>query len=217
MSLNKSLIGGAAGKTNSNSGDGDYFSLGDHKAQIVKHEVAESKKAPGTMVQAVEGSIVVGGQGKLLHAVVDGKVVKNDPVQWQNAPEKGRKQAWVNKSTPDTLRFQKNLGEFSLAAKKTFLNVISQLEKDEDKEAVTKYLDGRGLNNDRVKAFIARGKENAVETSEEDIYDIIELPLCIGMVMSVSVRQHVKVDKTLTTVLSWGEGSFEDQLLLNDE
>lgn len=157
---NADLLTGAAGKCNSGGG-GDYFQPGMHKVQIVKTDVSPSTnpQESGCQIHIVEGLIVKGGEGTIRYdkdaagMAIDLAVPRTLP-----APAVGRKQASVNKSMPDVTRFQKNLGDFCLAAKQTFMNVVTAADTPEE---LTKYLteirDFKGPSLARVRAFIARG------------------------------------------------------------
>lgn len=218
---NADLLTGAAGKCNSGGG-GDYFQPGMHKVQIVKTDVSPSTnpQESGCQIHIVEGLIVKGGEGTIRYdkdaagMAIDLAVPRTLP-----APAVGRKQASVNKSMPDVTRFQKNLGDFCLAAKQTFMNVVTAADTPEE---LTKYLteirDFKGPSLARVRAFIARGQTSRDVTEPEDIIDVLQLDLPLGMVMGVEVTQYkTKMGRNagkLSGILKWHPGTAADLSLI---
>lgn len=216
MANNTSFLTGAAGQDTSGPGAGDYFGPGTHKVQIVKVEAGPSKKPPHLNMVVVEGCIVKGGEGTELYRNVNGMVVKLEQPGILPAPHKGRKQAQVLVAKPEAMdRFQQNLGNFALNAKKTFMAVYKVAEAA-GPEALQEFLANKGLTFEQVKDFVARGKENPNTTVGQDILDVFTLDLPVGLVMIIDVVQYRTVKGALTTVSTWKAGGPEDLALLAD-
>lgn len=219
LSDNDKLIAGAAGKSNSGGG-GDYFSLGTHKVMIAKVEVAPSKKDEGeSTVFIVEGIIVKGGKGTILYdRAADGKAIKKDNAGTSEAPRVGRRQANVcSTAKGGTKRFQENLGDFCLAAKKTFMNVYNGLNAESKEVFLTDPENGKGLSGpalERTRAFIKRAQANPDSTTGDDIRDILECELALNLVMVITVSQYKRKDEGLSGTTKWTAGSCEDLGLL---
>lgn len=220
MSTNTSNLGflaGAAGKDNNDTGNKDYFQPGTHKVQITKIEAGASKKEPSNNLVAIEAIVVEGGVGILQYKDVDGKITKLQVPETIPAPHKGRKQSQVLKQSHP--RFHDNLGNFALAAKKTFMAAYLAAEAG-GPDSLGGFLKNKGYSpdNERLKKFVARGKENPNATTDQDIFDVVEMDLPVGLVMTIAVRQHLNLKGLLTGVSVWSAGSVADLgLLPNDD
>lgn len=219
MSTNSSdlsFLTGAAGKDNNDSGAHDYFQPGTHKVQITKLEAGPSQKKPGTKKVVIEGVIVQGGEGTILYRKDEatGKVTKLDVPETLPAPRRGRRQASILQSTHS--KFEENLGNFALNAKKTFMAVYLAAEAA-GPDDLNSFLADKGLTAADVAKFVARGKENPNNTTAEDIIDVVRMDLPVGLVMTVAVRQHLNMQGALTGVTTWSAGTVQDLALLSDD
>ena len=212
---NSKLVSGAAGKSNSGGG-GDYFTLGKHKAMIAKVEVADSKRDDSdATIFIVEGIIVKGGQGTVLYdRDPSGKAVKRDNAGFTEAPRIGRRQASVSTTAKGgTKRFQENLGDFCLAAKKTFMNVFNGLSAANQEVFLTSAEQGKGFTGEalkRARAFAVRAKANPDATDSQDILDILECDLACNLVMTIECNQYCRKDGQLSGTSKWHAGTLED-------
>lgn len=217
---NRELVSGAAGQVNTGGG-GDYFTPGKHKVQIIKSELGKSKK-PGEghiPVQIVEATVCKGGEGTRLYDGISGeKAIKREVAGVFPAPVRGRKQAWVNKGT-DLERFQKSLGDFCLSAKQTFMALCAG---DADENVVKYFKDNKGFDDKDAKrglAFVQRNRANPTgATTEDDIWDVLEMDLAVGLVMTIEVTQYCNKKGNLSGITQWHPGTVEDQgLAIDDE
>ena len=202
------VLSGAAGKNNYGAG-GDFFTPGKHKVRVTETTAGQSDQRKNVTKVIIASDIVDSQPGESNWVLENGKAERRGtPVAVPGiSPGSSRKQILMS----DKGNFDSDLGNFCLAAKKTFA-VMYHLCKECDN--LDEFLKERWAPSvhSRIHEFVKRAAATGDTTVQQDITDIFELDLANGLVMHVDCGDKSNKDKTIVlNQVAWRAGTAEDQ------
>lgn len=209
------ILEGAAGKNNWGSG-GDYFSPGRHVVEIIETTAGPSTKqgAKGVVNVIIQGRTIQSEGRESYLMLRDEKVVRRPETTQVPALKKGTERKQVLVSTKPN--FDNDLGNFTLAAKKTFLAKYALCEEC---GLLDDFLGERWspAQQVQVRAYAEKARLNPDATLPEDFGVIFGLDLALGLVMHVDAGEKANQAETIIlTPLNWKPGSVSDQQLKDE-